>query len=121
MPNDAPAAAVKLILAARIPGSIVAAKAALVRAGVELTSDKVGEVAPGSLVHILEERENVDGSRRAQFSLENDLRPHGWITSITSSGVQNLRTLSRPLVEATASKALQVRPHSPTAPIPHRT
>ena len=43
------------------------------RAGVELTSDKVGELAPGSLVHIIEERANADGSKRVCFSLENKL------------------------------------------------
>jgi hypothetical protein len=81
---------------------------ALVRAGVELNSEKVGEVAPGTLVSILEERENADGSKRACFALENDVEQHGWITSITASGVTNLKTMTRPLVEVIAAKALQV-------------
>ena len=70
--NTSPAAT-KLVLASRLQGSIVSAKAALVRAGVELNSDKVGELAPGSLVHIIEERENADGSKRVQFSLEGEV------------------------------------------------
>ena len=104
-PSDA---ASRLILTSRVPGSVISAKPTLVRAGVELTSDKVGELAPGSLVHIIEERENSDGSKRCCFSLEGEMGVYGWISSITSSGAQNLRTLPRPLVDVAAAKALQV-------------
>ena len=43
------------------------------------------------------------------YPTSQQVNPHGWITSITSSGVQNLKTLSRPLVEVSAVKALQAR------------
>ena len=43
------------------------------------------------------------------YPTPQQVNPHGWITSITSSGVQNLKTLSRPLVEVSAVKALQAR------------
>ena len=179
--SSASPAATKLLLASRLQGSIVSAKAALVRAGVELNSDKVGELAPGSVVHIIEERENADGSKRVQFSLEGEVcvqhsstgrqqqqhnssqpskqqhsssqakpssstaqasqaaqpkqasstgtgtasrQQHSLTPShpyptpqqvahtvgcLITSGVQNLKTLSRPLVEVSAVKALQAR------------
>ena len=107
--GDMPAAVAKLLAASRVVGSIIATKPALVRAGVELNSDKVGELAPGSSVLIVEERENPDGSKRACLSLLGQLELHGWITSLTGSGAQNLKAMGRGLVEVTATKPLQAR------------
>ena len=84
-------------------------KAALVRAGFELNSDKVGEIAPGTTVGVLEERENSDGSKRAAIALEHSAGLYGWITSVTSSGAVNLRVGGRPTCEVTAAKPLAVR------------
>ena len=107
--DEVPPAAARLLLAARPSALIVAAKSALARKAFELNSDKVGELMPNTACSVVEERPNPDGSIRTCIALDGSYAPYGWITSITSSGAQNLRTTGRPLVEVTAAKALQAR------------
>jgi hypothetical protein len=102
-------AATKLVLASRLQGSIVSAKAALVRAGVELNSDKVGELAPGSVVHIIEERENADGSKRVQFSLEGEV----CVQHSSTGRQQQQHNSSQPSKQQHSSS--QAKPSSSTA------
>ena len=74
-----------------LPVSVVAAKPALLRSAVETSSDKVGELARGSKVLLLEMRAQPDGAKRAQVALEGQTQPHGWLTAVTKDGVENLR------------------------------
>ena len=58
-------------------------KPAIVRTGVDLSSERVGDVAPGSVVTVVEYASLADGSRRARIE-------SGWLTSVTKDGRANL-------------------------------
>ena len=58
---------------------VATSRAAVVRAGSELTSQKVGDLLPGSVVEVHEFVTLPDGSRRARTDA-------GWITAVTRDG-----------------------------------
>ena len=92
---------------------VIASKPPLVRSGCELHSDKVGELAAGARVHVLERRTLADGTQRACIALPGQGVIHGWLTSTTKDQAENLRPLP---VSESASAADLVG--SETAPPP---
>ena len=81
---------------------VVAAKPPVVRAGAELTSDKVGELPTGARFHVIETRDMPDGAKRACVVLEGQQEPHGWLTSVSKDGVVNLRPVAAPAARRAA-------------------
>ena len=88
---------------------VVAAKPPLVREGFELNSDKVGELPTGTRVTVLEVRAQPDGAMRACIALEGSTAPHGWLTSVTKDGTENIHAVKLPVSEVTAAKPPLVR------------
>lgn len=72
---------------------VLASKPPLVRAGFELNSDKVAgvDLTKGTRVHVLETRTMPDGAHRACIAPEGSEAPHGWVTSVTKDGIENIR------------------------------
>ena len=67
---------------------VSATKPPLVRSAAETTSEKVGELAIGTRVHVIETRTMPDGSKRACIILQQpqqqqpqQQQPYGWVTS----------------------------------------
>ena len=77
----------------------VCSKPTLIRSAFELNSDKVGELPPGTRVHVVETRSTADGARRACVALESQIawapimRAHGWLTATTKDGSSNIRPI----------------------------
>ena len=77
---------------------VIAAKPLLVRQEYDVKSEKLGEIAPGTLVFVLESRESADGSQRTQFAFatpSGGMSPGGWVTSLTKDGTENLALAQR--------------------------
>ena len=70
---------------------ISAPKAILARGDFDLQSSRVGELQPGTKVHVLETRPLPDGGKRVRLSLEGQGVPYGWVTAVTKSGQENLQ------------------------------
>ena len=81
-------------------------KPLLVRGDFDLQSGKVGELAPGTKVHILETRPLPDGGKRVRLALQDSTSPYGWVTAVTKSGQENLQPH---LFEVVSAKPLVVR------------
>lgn len=76
---------------------VCAAKPPLVRQACELDSEKVGELAIGTVVHVLETRDMPDGAKRACVALEaTPTVAHGWLAMVTKDGTANLRARTAP-------------------------
>ena len=61
-------------------------------------SDKLGEIAPGTLVFVLETRETADSSTRMKFAFatpQGGMSEGGWVTSTTKDGTENVREVDR--------------------------
>ena len=61
------------------------AKPLLVRSAFDTKSGKLGEIAPGTLVFVLETRETADGSRRMRFAFAaptGGMSEGGWVTIV---------------------------------------
>ena len=102
LPPEAPAPA----LSAKPPThEIASAKPALVRAGEELSSDKVSELPAGTRVTVLETREQPGGATRARVALEGQAQAHGWLTASTKDGSENLRALVAPVAASSTSSS----------------
>ena len=71
---------------------ISAPKPLLARTEYDLQSGRVGELAPGTRVHVLESRPLPDnGGKRVRLALETSpTATYGWVTAITKSGQENL-------------------------------
>ena len=85
---------------------ISAPKPLLARGEFDLQSSRVGELAPGTKVHVLETRALSDGGKRVRLSLQGQSAPYGWVTAVTKSGQENLQPH---LFEVVAAKPLLVR------------
>jgi hypothetical protein len=85
---------------------ISAPKALLSRAEFDLRSSRVGELPPGTKVHVLETRPLPDGGKRVRLALQGQDVPYGWVTAVTKSGQENLQPH---LFEVVAAKPLLVR------------
>lgn len=82
-------------------------KPLLARTEFDLQSGRVGELVPGTRIHVLESRPLPDGGKRVRLSLESSPgNTYGWVTAITKSGQENLAPF---LFEVIASKPLLVR------------
>lgn len=68
-------------------------KPLLARTEFDLQSGRVGELMPGTHVHVLESRPLPDGAgKRVRLALEaNPGATYGWVTAITKSGQENVR------------------------------
>jgi len=85
---------------------ISAPKPLLARGEFELQSSRVGELDPGTKVHVLETRPLPDGGKRVRLSLAGQGVPYGWVTAVTKTGQENLQPH---LFEVSANKPLLVR------------
>ena len=88
---------------------VVSAKPCQLRADFELTSDKAGEVAGGTIVYVLDQRPTPDGATRMSVCPEGQSASIGWLTGITKDGKKNLQQLGRPVCEVIAAKPLAAR------------
>ena len=98
---------------------VVAPKPLLVRRAFDVKSEKLGEIAPGTLVFVLDSRQMADGSRRTHFAFatpSGGMSEGGWVTSLTKDGAETMAVAERgrrqaPVLAADASdgagKALQ--------------
>ena len=90
-----------------LPTYVVSApKPLLARGDFDLQSGRVGELNPGTKVHVLETRPLPDGGKRVRLSLEGQVSPFGWVTAVTKSGQENLQPH---LFEVVATRPLLVR------------
>ena len=69
---------------------MVASKPIVVRAGVDVKSDKLEPLAVGAGVHVVESVLQPDGSKRMLVCLEGAPSPYGWVTSLTKDGAVNI-------------------------------
>ena len=94
--------------APRMPTYMISSpKPLLARTEFDLQSGRVGDLEPGTRVHVLESRPLPDGGRRVRLSLEvNPSVTYGWVTAITKSGQENLAPY---LFEVMTPKPLLVR------------
>ena len=110
--EETPEGAVSLPLLQLACGTVmevVSAKPCQLRAEFELTSDKAGEVAGGTVVYVLEQRQTADGATRMSIVPEGQTASIGWLTGITKDGKKNLSELGRPVLEVIAAKPLAAR------------
>lgn len=102
--NGAPAGTTPRAMATYV---ISAPKPLLARGEFDLQSSRVGELNPGTKVHVLETRPLPDaGGKRVRLALAGQGVPYGWVTSVTKSGQENLQPH---LFEVVAAKPLLVR------------
>ena len=100
------------------PLSVVSApKQILVRSGFEIKSAEVGNLEPGTRVHVLEVRATPEGIERAQIWVEGQMKPYGWATSLAKDGTRNLAPVDRAAAmqpaAAVSTAAALPRPFSP--------
>ena len=75
-----------------VTASLVANRPLAVREEVHLESPLRSVLKAGTQVHVLEERELKDGTRRALVSRQGQPRPHGWVSMRLHDGTQTLVT-----------------------------
>ena len=81
----------------------------LVRSEFDTKSAKLGEIAVGTLVFVLETKETADGSIRMKFAFatpSGGMSEGGWVTSITKDGTENVKeAIKRRQINADGSVA----------------
>ena len=91
----------------------------VLRAGVEIGTNKVGEVAENATLLVLELSNRSNGSQRALVEVasgQDDGQLKGWVTSVLADGTENFATAEPPPLPPPPSQQPLVTPATPATP-----